>query len=78
MKNYTMAVKCWKTKSGNLAKALCYVDAKGRERVATFDKWFIGSLLGSMGKYYHLKEGDVVYFAVNEMSVDCDDLFPQE
>lgn len=55
-----LSVKCWKTKNGTIAKALCYIDNKGREQVATFDKWFIGALLGSMKKYYLLAEGDCI------------------
>ena len=53
-----ITVKCWKTKNNNVVKALCYVDAKGRQQVASFDKWFIGYLLGGMNHYYNMKIGD--------------------
>lgn len=63
-----LAVKCWKTKNGKVVKALCYEDKNGREQIATFDKWFIGTLLGSMGAYYKLKEGEQIDFWIEETS----------
>lgn len=59
-------VKCWKTKNGKVCKALCYGDKNGREQIATFDKWFIGALLGSMSAYYKLSVGDEICFCVEE------------
>ena len=61
-----ITVKCWKTKNGKVCKALCYKDKNGREQIATFDKWFIGALLGSMSAYYGLKEGDEKDFFIEE------------
>lgn len=54
-----ITVKCWKTKNDKVVKAVCYFDSDGRQQIVSFDKWYIGFLLGGMRHYYNMKIGDV-------------------
>lgn len=55
-----IAIVCKKNKSGKLYKGAFYFDSKDKIHALTFDKFAIATMLGGMGEYMKLKEGDEI------------------